>query len=171
MRTTISYFVSILFILGMSTALKSQAYISKTYGLGYSAGEGQGGSFIFERKLENSTGAIGDFGIGALVNIRGQEIEQGDRTEIILATRLSYHPHFIKHPKLDIYGFAALGVGFDDINNDRSYMGPREEAQTQFTAWGLGAGVHYQIYKSIGVFAEGSYGVGAVTVGLAWRVD
>ncbi len=139
---------------------------TKSHSVGYSVGEGQGFSYIFGRTLDDSVVNSGDFGFGAVVNFRIQDIEDGDRSELILAGRVSYHPYIFESERLDAYAFFALGVGFEDINNDPNYVGPRVAEQTQYTAWGGGAGIRYNLFWRFGVFAEGSYGLGAITLGL-----
>ncbi len=167
MRKTV---ILVLCTLGLSLSNVAYTQGYKVHSAGYSAGEGQGASYIFERILDDSVVESGDFGAGAIINFRTQPIDGGDRTEIILGGRVAYHPRISDNSRLDPYAFFVLGVGFEDINNDPSFMGTRVAEQTQFTAWGVGGGVRYDIFDRFGVFAEGSFGVGAVTAGLYLKV-
>lgn len=168
MKTTFILFAVIVMIT-VFNPLHSQRFLNtdSSTSIGYSAGEGQGASVIFERLSDAKNG---EFGFGGLLNLRGINIDDGDQTVAILAGRLSYHPfNLIKNDRFDPYGFATLGVNFETIRNDNGYTGPREEGQFQSTIWGFGAGIKYRIFNSIGVFAEASLGTGWITTGITWR--
>ncbi len=154
--------------LACQNAVLAQKY-SRIHGLAYSAGEGHGGTYSIERVLDDGIDKIGDFGFGGIINLRTQNIEEGNRTEIIFAARVIYLPYIIENDRIDTYAFFALGLGFEDVNNDPGYVGPRVEEQIEYTAWGAGAGIRYNIFDRFGIFAEGSYGIGAITLGLFLR--
>jgi hypothetical protein len=168
MRTT-SIFTLLFVIVLAYQPLHGQRFLdaSASTSIGYSAGRGQGISFILERLSEADQG---EFGLSAVVNVRSIPIQQGDQYELVIAGRVNYHPwNLMRNERFDPYGFATLGIGLEDIDNTPQYMGTREEGQRQFTAWGFGAGLRYRVYNSFGVFTELSYGTGLITVGLNWR--
>ena len=167
MRKTI---ILVLFTFGFSLINVAHTQGYKVHHAGYSAGEGQGASYIFERILDDSVVESGDFGAGIIINLRTQNIERGSRIEIIFGGRVAYHPKISENSRFDPYAFIVLGVGFEDINNDPLFMGTRVAEQTQFTAWGVGGGVRYDIFDRFGAFAEGSFGVGAITAGLYLKI-
>lgn len=139
--------------------------LQNTWFGGYSLGEGKGGSLIIEFLLDElGSGAVG---IGGVLNARSKTLNGGREEFLIAAVRINYHPYLFDNPKVDVYSFGGIGYGEESISNRVSYTGPREESEREYTAWTVGVGIKYEVIRSIGVFAEASYGSGYITMG-AW---
>lgn len=163
---------SIILLLAFLTMTKvsSQSIASfESYtSVGYSVGPGQGLVLAIDKLVsENRNGA---WGIGGLINVRSRSLDDGDQTNFLAAAKLSYHPYHLDNIlRLYPYCYVALGVGQENIRNDRRYTGPREESETTYTPWGLAVGARFKVINRIGVFAEIGYGIGYANMGVTWN--
>ena len=163
--TTSSALLVLAFLIVVLSSLSAQEVGDNRFGLGYSVGEGQGVSVFGQRMLEEVGSGV--LAVGGIFNLRGQRLDGGDQTLAVIGARVSYHPDLIKNDRFDPYGVAMLGVGFESIDNDSSYMGPRQEIEEDNTAWGVALGMHFRIFNFLGAFAEVGVGTGYATVGLS----
>lgn len=170
-----NHFIQFLLIFSISIFLhneisgqsfRSLNFIESNYSAGYNFGPGNGGMFATDKLLEEV--GKGYLGIGGLINFRVKNLRRGSETNLVAAGKITYLFQLEQTERWDLYAHAALGLGYEDISNDRIYMGMREELERTYTAWGVAAGARFHIVGGLGAFAELSYGIGYGSVGLTW---
>jgi hypothetical protein len=129
----------------------------------------------YERGIANSIFGVEklNLGIGAYVGFYGYSTSTTNygatakTSYTIIAPGITGNLHYQFIDKLDAYIGLSLGAAASHTSVDVS--GSIVTASTVDFAWGLAAGVRYEITPKWGVFLEGGKGTGNVTLGAAYK--
>jgi opacity protein-like surface antigen len=86
----------------------------------------------------------------------------------IIAPGVNSYLHYQLMPKLDAYLGASLGLTYQRGKTEASGMEDKTENKLKF-AWGIAAGLRYEITSQWGAFIEGGHGTGNCTLGVAYK--
>ena len=139
---------------------------------GYTTSETPVIVLTYEKGIKDNFGA-GNLSIGGSIGYKSGRIGGFDfaasdwnYTYMAFVGRASWHPHFVRSEKLDLY--TGMSLGYYLITSDYESVYGDFDFSTGGVELGIHIGGRYNFSEQFGAFAELGFGLGVLNVGVAY---